>query len=321
MNIQTRYVFLFIFVISISFIPFMGIYSIMIGRTENLWWTILVNIPACLLLGVCDFLLVKKTQHKVRSNVIRLITDIMVTTVTTIVIICGLNLLLMDAADATPHVLLKSAVPAIPWNWIVTLLIELFFYNEQQQKIEREKSHYQFMALRNQINPHFLFNCLNVLSSLAYSDAEKANNFAKRLASVYRYILSTNESQIVDIDDEIACVNKYIYLEQVRFGDFLSVKINDMRATHKGHIIPVSVQQLVENAIKHNICSKEFPLKIEILITDTDIKVVNNVQLRKASCGTGVGLDNIRRQYALHNKKITVSVSDTSFTVSLPIIH
>jgi LytS/YehU family sensor histidine kinase len=242
----------------------------------------------------------------------------MVTTIITIVIICGLNLMLMDA---TSQVLLKSAVPAIPWNWIVTLIIELFFYNERQQKIEREKSHYQFIALRNQINPHFLFNCLNVLSSLAYSDAEKANTFAKRLASVYRYILSTNESQIVDIEDEIAYVNKYIYLEQVRFGDYLSVIIEDVRTTKKGHIIPVSVQQLVENAIKHNICSKEFPLKIEVLIDDIDIKVVNNVQLRKTSYGTGVGLDNIRRQYALHNHHITVSVSDTTFTVSLPIIH
>lgn len=290
----------------------------MTGRPENLWWTILVNIPACLLLGICDFLLVKKTQQMVKRNVIRVITDLMVTTIITIVIICGLNLMLMDA---TSQVLLKSAVPAIPWNWIVTLIIELFFYNERQQKIEREKSHYQFIALRNQINPHFLFNCLNVLSSLAYSDAEKANTFAKRLASVYRYILSTNESQIVDIEDEIAYVNKYIYLEQVRFGDYLSVIIEDVRMTKKGHIIPVSVQQLVENAIKHNICSKEFPLKIEVLIDDIDIKVVNNVQLRKTSYGTGVGLDNIRRQYALHNHHITVSVSDTTFTVSLPIIH
>ena len=290
----------------------------MTGRPENLWWTILVNIPACLLLGICDFLLVKKTQQMVKRNVIRVITDLMVTTIITIVIICGLNLMLMDA---TSQVLLKSAVPAIPWNWIVTLIIELFFYNERQQKIEREKSHYQFIALRNQINPHFLFNCLNVLSSLAYSDAEKANTFAKRLASVYRYILSTNESQIVDIEDKIAYVNKYIYLEQVRFGDYLSVIIEDVRTTKKGHIIPVSVQQLVENAIKHNICSKEFPLKIEVLIDDIDIKVVNNVQLRKTSYGTGVGLDNIRRQYALHNHHITVSVSDTTFTVSLPIIH
>lgn len=220
MNIQTRYVFLFIFVISISFIPFMGIYSIMIGRPENLWWTILVNIPACLLLGVCDFLLVKKTQHKVRSNVIRLITDIMVTTVTTIVIICGLNLLLMDAADATPHVLLKSAVPAIPWNWIVTLLIELFFYNEQQQKIEREKSHYQFMALRNQINPHFLFNCLNVLSSLAYSDAEKANNFAKRLASVYRYILSPMKVRLLILTMKLLVSTSIFTLNRLDLATF-----------------------------------------------------------------------------------------------------
>ncbi len=318
MKRETRYIVLFIFVISISFLPFIGIYWIISGRPENLWLTTILNIPACFLIGICDYLLVKTGQKIVRSNTLRIVTDLIITTVTSVTIICGLNLILMDVSL---HTLIKSAVPSIPWNWVVTLLIELYFYNARQQRIEREKASYQFIALRNQINPHFLFNSLNVLSSLAYSDAEKANLFAKRLSSVYRYILSTSESQTVEINDELTCVNKYVFLEQVRFGGSLIVTTDDRRSIQNGSIIPVSLQQLVENAIKHNVCSKEAPLKIKITIDDTAIKVVNNRQLRKSSYGRGVGLDNIRHQYALHNLSISVTETDNSFSVTLPIIR
>lgn len=317
MKRQTRYILLFLLVISISFLPFIGIYSIMSGRPENIWLTILLNIPACFLIGICDYLFIKFMQKVIRRNTLRVVTDLIVTTLTTLPIICGLNLILMNTS---PVALIKSALPAIPWNWVVTLLIELYFYNERQQKIEREKSRYQFIALRNQINPHFLFNCLNVLSSLAYSDGEKANVFTKRLSAVYRYLLSNAENRTVNIDDELEFVKKYIYLEQVRFGESLRVNIEDNREIRTGHVIPVSVQLLVENAIKHNICTADSPLNIDISINDSEVRVVNTLLPRKSSSDTRLGLDNIRLQYALHNKEIAVEKTDGTFTVILPVI-
>ena len=216
--------------------------------------------------------------------------------------------------------LIRSALPAIPWNWVVTLLIELFFYNNRQQEIEREKANYQLFALRNQINPHFLFNSLNVLASLAYTDGEKANIFTKRLSAVYRYLLSNRDNRTVGIDEELDFTNKYLYLEQVRFGDSIKVSTDDMRSGKTGSIIPASIQMLVENAIKHNMFSKELPLELKIVITDTEITVSNNLRPRNTSAGTGIGLQNIERQYALHNKQVTVSRTGTDFKVTIPVI-
>ncbi|WP_297072879.1 sensor histidine kinase [uncultured Duncaniella sp.] len=315
---QHKYIVLFIIVISISFIPFIGIYSLMSDKPENLMDSLLTNLPVCLLIGGFDYFFIKKTAGlPIANNSIRLIIDLIATTTTCVFIICVLNYLL---TDFTVRDLIRSALPAIPWNWVVTLLIELFFYNNRQQEIEREKANYQLFALRNQINPHFLFNSLNVLASLAYTDGEKANIFTKRLSAVYRYLLSNRDNRTVGIDEELDFTNKYLYLEQVRFGDSIKVSTDDMRSGKTGSIIPASIQMLVENAIKHNMFSKELPLELKIVITDTEITVSNNLRPRNTSAGTGIGLQNIERQYALHNKQVTVSRTGTDFKVTIPVI-
>lgn len=315
---QYRYILLFIIVVSISFVPFIGIYSIMSGTEDNIPERLAINMPVCLMICSLDYVVIRMMSGiPSLSNSMRLTADIIVTTVACVFIVCFLNFLLSDFGIRE---LVKSVLPAVPWNWVVTLLIELFFYNNRQQEMEKEKANYQLAALRNQINPHFLFNSLNVLASLAYIDAEKTNIFAKRLSAVYRYLLSNGERTTVGVDEELEFVHKYVYLEQVRFGDSLKVEIADGRAGKGGRIIPASIQMLVENAIKHNVCTSESPLVIQIAVTDDKVTVTNNLRLRQKVASSGVGLRNIRRQYALHNQAISVEFTDKTFTVTLPVM-
>lgn len=321
---QQKYIILFILVTSVSFIPFIGftgIYSIIGWNHDDIALHLLINLPVCAIIGCSDYFLINwLAKVCIQNKPMRLVMDLTVTTITCVAIICILNFILSDFSFSTTE-LMKSALPAIPWNWVVSLLIELFFYNNRQQEIEREKANYQYIALRNQINPHFLFNSLNTLASLAYIDGEKANLFTKRLSSVYRYLLSNNGNRTVEIDHELEFVNKYLYLEQVRFENAIDVEIQDRRQSKLGRVVPASIQMLVENAIKHNSCSKESPLSIRIIVDNDNVTVLNNLQPRKNIAPSGVGLENIRRQYELLDKRITVIKTDKEFIVTLPTIH
>ena len=187
--------------------------------------------------------------------------------------------------------------------------------------MEKEKALYQFEALKNQINPHFWFNSLNVLAALAYEDAEKTNRFAKKLSGVYRYLLTTHDRPQVSVGEELDFVDAYLYLERIRFGDALRVAIVDCEIWHERKIVPVSVQMLVENALKHNIATSEMPLTIHIIIDSDGIVVTNNLQRRSCVVRNGMGLRNLQHQYALYNRRIEIESSDTSFIVKIPYLN
>ena len=196
------------------------------------------------------------------------------------------------------------------------------FENEKKIiEIEREKAVYQFAALKNQINPHFLFNSLNVLSSLAYKSPELTNGFAKKLSSVYRYLLSTAQQPSVTLDEEIKFVQTYIYLEKTRFDDSIEISISDYSRWKNRDVIPASVQILVENAIKHNIATSEHPLHINIAIGDNGITVSNNLQLRNNVAKSGIGLENLKKQYVIFGQRIEITRTDRAFSVSMPFLE
>ncbi|WP_368163564.1 sensor histidine kinase, partial [Bacteroides cellulosilyticus] len=180
---------------------------------------------------------------------------------------------------------------------------------------------YQYETLKAQINPHFLFNSLNVLSSLAYSDAEKTNLFAKKLSGVYRYLLLTNNRPMVTLKEELAFLESYVFLEKIRFEDTLFIEIDEYDLYGTRLIIPVSLQLLVENAIKHNIATLKNPLIIRIGFTDEGIMVSNNLQLRSSVDRGGVGLGNLEKQYALYDKAIDIVESTTEFVVRVPFLE
>ncbi len=314
-----KYIILFIVIISISLIVIGCVYNVVSGKPlqDNFMPQFLINLPFCIAIGLIDFgiIYVIYERFKSRSNIIRISIDMALTTFLCVFITGSANYLLSSTSD-----FMKSSVPIIPWNWIIVLQIEIFFYNLRQTEMEKEKAQYQFKLLKNQMNPHFLFNSLNVLASLAYQDAGKTNQFAKKLSSVYRYLLTTYERHTVTLEEELTFVKSYLYLENIRFGNTLHVEIGDSSGKSNRTVIPASVQMLVENAIKHNINTEKSPLTVHVLIDDTTIVVSNNLQLRNSVNQNGTGLQNLRRQYALYNKHIEIVRSEKEFIVRMPFI-
>lgn len=232
---------------------------------------------------------------------------------------------------------LLSILPSNKKALLITLLITFFvsalihgrtfLVNWRQSLIESEqlkKEHIaaKYEALRNQVNPHFLFNSLNVLTTLVHKDADLAEQFIRQLSSNYRYVLDTREREVVPIEEEIKNLEAYIFLMKIRFGESLKATIKplDRAATS---VAPLTLQMLVENALKHNEVSKSNPLSIEVFSEGDFIVVKNNVQL-KNSVGesTGVGLENIRARYKfLSDKTVEVLQEKGCFIVKIPIIN
>lgn len=200
---------------------------------------------------------------------------------------------------------------------------ELTKANTQLLKLQKENLQSQFDVLKQQVNPHFLFNSLNVLTSLIRLEPELAEKFTEHLAKVYRYVLENKDNELVSLSTEVSFLNAYIFLLNIRFMDkvVVNIRIPDNKMNYR--IIPLAMQLLIENAIKHNAMSKKSPLVIDILIDETNhLKVVNNLQEREAHMtSTGVGLKNIQNRYRLLNNTIPVfEKTDTHFIACIPLI-
>ena len=157
----------------------------------------------------------------------------------------------------------------------------------------------QFETLKNQVNPHFLFNCLNALSSLVHDDPDLAEAFISKLTKVYRYVLDLKDRATVPLPDELEIIKSYFFLQQIRFGNSLRMYTQvDPKWLNKS-IPPLTLQLLVENAVKHNIVSRDNPLTVELYVEDSGFFVVkNNYQLRTDEVeSTGIGLENLQARY------------------------
>ena len=325
-----RYIFLFILTVSVSLLVIGCVYNVISGKPwyENIMVQFFLNLPLCIGLGFIDFgvinLIYKRLKQ--RNNAVRILVDIVLTTALAVLLTYILNFLLMGGHGNFWHIL-RNSLPVVPWNWIIVLQIEIFFYSLQRSEmekqmavIEKEKALYQFEVLKNQINPHFLFNSLNVLASLAYQDTEKTNRFAKKLSTVYRYLLTTHGRATVTVQEELSFVESYLYLEHIRFGDALHVEIEDDLRNHHCLVIPASIQMLVENALKHNISTKKSPLIVHISIGNEGITVRNNLQLRNYVASNRAGLKNLQRQYALYGTLVEILKDEKEFVVKLPFV-
>jgi len=192
----------------------------------------------------------------------------------------------------------------------------------------------RFETLRNQISPHFLFNSLNTISSLIYRDINLAEKFIRNLASVYHSVLKNYEQPVISLDRELAMVEHYSYLMQVRFENAFYLDILSPDNPEKYFVPPLSIQMLVENAIKHNRLSQETPLKVRVFTEGDTLVVTNNyignpghVRIgkdlyQKPDNGRpqGVGLQNIQNRYKLLMDKPITITKDEDFTVNMPLI-
>lgn len=204
-----------------------------------------------------------------------------------------------------------------------------FFHKYKEAIMEKEwiqQAHIQSQLdnLRNQINPHFLFNSMNTLMNLIPEEGERARKYLSKLSTFYRYAVSKQEEATVPVDIELDNAKVYVELLQERFGKSLAIQMPDPVRTTK-HTLPLSLQLLIENAIKHNIVSKNKPLHIQVLFSKDNkyLIVKNNIQRKIQPVeSTGMGLDNIKKRIAFFTEDLLiVSTHDNYFEVRIPLIE
>ena len=193
---------------------------------------------------------------------------------------------------------------------------------EANEELKRENLLAKYEALKNRVNPHFLFNSLNTLSGVVEQKPELATDFIKKLSDIYRYVLEQSDKELVSVYDEMKFVEDYIFLSKMRFGDALMFK-SGLPANTSIQTVPLGIQMLVENAIKHNIITDDLPLRIDISAEDGFIIVKNNLQKKNTIIGKKkpLGLENLKHRYEyLSDSSMVVIESDKEFTVKLPVI-
>lgn len=234
-----------------------------------------------------------------------------------------------------PH---STRLVLMTYSVVIGLLITLiilsmeigaqFYRNWRESLVEVEKYRAQSVQaqlqnLKDQVNPHFLFNNMSVLSSLVYQDQDKAVDFIAQLSKVYRYILDTRSSELVSLEEEMRFMESYTYLLQIRFDKSLRFEISISKDKNSMMILPMALQMLVENAIKHNEVSEEQPLTIKINCVGDMLEVSNNLQARShREHSSGTGLENIRIRYRFYtDKQVEVLNDGKNFTVKIPVLR
>ena len=209
---------------------------------------------------------------------------------------------------------------------IVTIHEAIFFYRQwklnfsKSVKLEKDNLEASYNALKAQVNPHFLFNSLNSLMSLLENNPT-AEQYVQDLSDFLRYVLISNEREVVTLHEEIENLQKYIHLQKLRFQDNLQVEIDIQPRSLQSEIPTLTLQMLLENCIKHNIISSKRPLKVSITDNGENITVMNNLQQKQAEESTGQGLKNIEGRYRfLAGEPIKIESDEKQFSVTIPLI-
>lgn len=214
------------------------------------------------------------------------------------------------------------AVASVLVNAFMVTIFEYFHQIRRNDKLQQENLEMQYMQLKNQINPHFLFNSLNVLVSLINKDTHQAVDYTQKLSEIYRYVLTHDSKKLTYVTDELQFIAVYVEALRIRYGDAFKCVI-DVDDRGKMRLIPpMSLQLLVENAVKHNAITKRNPLVIHIEREGSYLVVSNNVIKRtRVVASTGVGLENLDRKYEiLSSKEIVIKYSEKNFIVKLPLL-
>ena len=191
-----------------------------------------------------------------------------------------------------------------------------------EQKLIAKSANAQFESLKNQLDPHFLFNSLNVLDSLIEENPVQAQRFTNSMSKIYRYVLEQKDKELVSVEEEIDFAKTYCELLKTRFEDAVTFEFNISEEDKKGFVVPLSLQLLLENSIKHNFATSSKPLNIKIFIEKGNLIIDNNLQTRELpNTSTGVGLANIVSRYnLLTERNVFVEKSEAFFRVKLPIL-
>jgi sensor histidine kinase YesM len=219
---------------------------------------------------------------------------------------------------------------------IVTLIIlavnggsvGAYFFQEwkkaliKNERLQKERALVQFDNLKNQLNPHFLFNSLTSLNSLIFENQQLASEFLQQLSKVFRYVLQNKEKELVSLETEVNFIENYISLLQTRFYGSLHIQLEIAQQDKPRQIVPVTLQILIENAIKHNIVNEQSPLTIRIFSADGYLHIRNNLQKKSIiETSNKMGLENMKTLYSFLSKKQVEIIEDaTSFEVKIPLL-
>jgi len=261
------------------------------------------------------------------------IKSLIVLSVSSVVYTIGSIVLLMKLYEVTLDVDFGRSSSMIYSATVVTIIISLFMHGRSfliewkqsaldAEKLKRENVTARYESLKNQVNPHFLFNSFNALTNLVYENQDLAAKFIKQLSEVYRYVLDTRDRELVTKEEELKFLESYLFLQKIRFGDNLQIAIQ-LDAV-KTYFPPLVLQMLIENAIKHNIVAAEQPLSIKIYESENYIVIENKLQHKKVLSeeSAGVGLSNICLRYEfLSDQKVVVEALPDKFIVRLPVIE
>lgn len=203
-----------------------------------------------------------------------------------------------------------------------------FFLNWQKsllevEQLKREKIKSDYQALQNQLNPHFLFNNFNMLLAEIRRAPDNAIRITETLSDVYRYVLESKNHETVSLKEEIEFAESFLFLQKVRFGVNLTTRMEVTYDMVNYRVPPLTLQILIENAIKHNVVSSGHPLTIEIVcMEDEYLAVSNNIRLKKSTYSTGTGLKNIKMRYSyLTDRKVMAEADSDRFTVKVPLLR
>jgi hypothetical protein len=223
----------------------------------------------------------------------------------------------------------ENYIFAILMTFIILLSFYSFYFYKayqdsriKEQKIIAGTANAKFESLKNQIDPHFLFNSLNVLSSLIEENPDNAQKFTTSLSKIYRYVLEQKDKELVTVQEELAFAKTYMNLLKMRFENSISFELPNAYDNPEAKVVPLSLQLLLENCIKHNIVSEQKPLHIKIFVKNNYLVVQNDLQKKEVlQDRRGVGLQNIVSRYAILTKRsVLIDESNGAFAVHLPIL-
>ncbi|MBK1439270.1 histidine kinase [Parapedobacter sp. ISTM3] len=313
------------------------LFSIILMK-EDLWSNFHIQLSAhyVVIFAMCiaDYrllLFLNKYLPYSKNIFLRIVADIAGITLICLILLWMFNFVIYDVflipEDGLPPFLVKFAF-AMSTNIPILLVFELIHYFQSEQKAiaDSEKAKrkvllFQHETLRSQINPHFLFNSLNVLSSLIYINQENANKFTKALSKTYRYVLSLTQQPIVSVAEELDALDSYIFMMRMRFENSFTFTVNKISSSEQHKIIPLTLQLLIENVFKHNIATEESALNIIINVDNDYITVENNIQPSGSADNGGIGLNYIANQYKIYAKEVAVEHTEQMFIVKIPYIQ
>jgi len=287
--------------------------------------------------GFLSVLLDRKWDWLEQTN-LRVYYGILVTVLYTVPAVLGINYIIYVLVQNLP--VEKFFSDRMIWNHffyiVLSLGVSIFMqarsfmvkwkqaskFEITQQKIIAGTANAKFESLKNQIDPHFLFNSLNVLSSLIEENPDNAQRFTTSLSKIYRYVLEQKDKELVSVEDELSFAKTYMNLLKMRFENSLFYELPATNINPDAKVVPLSLQLLLENTVKHNVVSEQKPLHIRIFVDGDYLAIQNDFQKKEVlQDRQGVGLQNIVNRYGIvTNRKVLIEQNEKNFTVKIPIL-